>query len=359
MQAAHETFDMLVDLEGHTGKRFAFISERTPRRDKLYKWIPVAPLRQVCFQALTALDMAAEAWRARDVDAFFIYEHKPWYSYLLYAVCVARRKPVFFIVHGIQQTYRQSVVHRLGFAVLCKLERHGNFWPVHIELSDRQVPGVVPFSTSIFMRHPLPCDMAPRARAPLADRPVRIGIAGIMRKDKPIVPLLHALLRFRGENENVEIAVGTPLWQASPELLDMAKAASVSVVETDKGAQYQDFIQSLDIIVAHFERDAFYFRPSGVVSDAIAGGCIVVAPAFPTIEAQMSQPVRCGESYEDLTDLPGALHRAIERLADSAERTARWRDLRASENILADLAAQMAPVFDAEGAPARTAGAGG
>lgn len=342
MRSAHRNFDLLLTLGERLSRKVAFISEETGNRGRDYSWIPSRKLQQIAFQLQTVWEMTQETWRARDCEVVFIFEHKPWYAYPVYAVCLARRQTVLFIVHGIQQTHGQSFFHRMGLRVLRLIERHADFWPVHLEVSDRNVEGVPRFTKSIVMPHPMPREAQPRGlrASPGAGGVVRIGILGILRADKPVEPLLDILARHAQSHAGVELVFGSPRWQVPESLQEKLKARGIVYRDTDTMEQYNAVVHSLHIVVAWFDRDAFYFRPSGIVHDAIAGGCYVLAPDFPVIAAQMSTPVRCGSPCKSLDELPAELERAMDEVRHAADLQARfdaWRAYRSDERVLDSL----------------------
>lgn len=357
MRSAHRNFNLLLVLGERLGRPVTFISEETGSRGRDYSWIPTRALRQIAFQLLTMWAMTREAWRSGRSDLIFIFEHKPWYAYPLYAVCMLRRQQVLFIVHGIQQTHGQSSFHRLGLRALQALERHGNVWPVHLEVSDRDVQGVPRFSKSIVMPHPMSREDQVMRRRPSADGgPVRIGILGILRADKPVEPLLDILVAHASRHPNVELVFGSPRWQVPASLVEALQARGITFRDTDSFEQYNDVIQSLDIVVAWFERDSFYFRPSGIVHDAIAGGCFVLAPDFPVIAAQMSNPVRCGQACASLEALPAALEQAMEEVLHAPDLQSRfeaWRAYRSDERVLHALCAGIEAAGPGQAQPVR------
>ncbi len=354
MRSAHRNLDLFLSLGDRLGRGVVFISEETASRGKSYEWIPSRALRQIAFQLLTMWEMTREAWRSKRTDLVFVFEHKPWYAYPLYTVCLLRRQTVFFIVHGIQQTHGQSPFHRLGLQVLRTIEKHCDVWPIHLEISDREVQGVPRFTKSIVVPLPLPRE-APLVRARIGPGgPLRIGILGILRADKPVEPLLDILQACAGAHPDVQLAFGSPKWQV-PERLQQALAErGIDYADTDQPEQYNVFVHSLDIVVAWFERDSFYFRPSGILNDAIAGGCFVVAPDYPVLSVQMGVPACCGEPCSSLAELPQALERAIDQVlhaGDLASRFDAWRAWRADERVMQTLCAG---IQDALGQTSRT-----
>ena len=125
-----------------------------------------------------------------------------------------------------------------------------------------------------------------------------------------------------------------------PERMDQIFLAleegGIEVVDTSTPEQYRRFLLGTDIVVTSFERSSFYFRPSGIIHDALAAGCFVVAPTFPVFAAQVSAPARVGVTYETLDELHAAVGRAAAALEQGTDH-ARWRAGRNDAELLARL----------------------
>jgi hypothetical protein len=337
MDAAHLTFNILKKIEGQINKKVLFVSELTPDRSNLYQWIPSRRLRQVCYQVIKAIDMSNAVKIDSECDLVFIFEHKPWYSYLLYFNCIILNKPVFFIVHGLQQTYHNSFFHRLGFSVLLYIEKKYKFFPIHLERTDKGIPGIKKFSKSIVIPHPL--DKGIQINSKSEDR-IKIGILGIIREDKPILPLIDVLTKLN--RDDIEILIGTSPYSIPP---DSHKNFPFRVVDTSTYEAYHDFINSTHIIINNFSVDQFYFRPSGIINDSISGGCYVIAPNYPVFKTQISTPVTVGELFDTLEDIPTIIERAIVRVQKKDSNFIEWRNYRSEEKLLNELSEKIMNVI--------------
>lgn len=343
MKSAHPNLNALQDLEKYVKKKILFISEETPSRSKLYEWIPIKPLGQFFYQGIKAIDMAMEVFKRKGYDVVFIFEHKPWYSFLLYLACILKRKPTFFIIHGIQQTYTISTARKIGFKMLLFVEKHFKFWPVHLEASDEGFTEILRFKKSgIVMQIPFPKEMQAVFKKRNMNDAIKIGIVGILRPDKPIMPILNVLLNYKNDSTLTEISVGTPLWQLPEEM----KKLPVRYEDTARGDQYNAFIQTLDIVITYYDKAGFYHRSSGVINDSVGGGCFVVAPDYPVLKVQITNPVKVGETYSGLDDIKGAIDRSIEYIKNNDVEFEKWRDFRSNENIVKNLAMQMLAVLN-------------
>lgn len=277
MHPVHTTFSFLLNLEKLIGKKIIYVSELTPKRNKWYSWIPVKLLRQICYQSLTSLDMINTILKGKNAKAIFIFEHKPQYSLFLYLVCIIKNIPIFFIVHGIQQCQERTIFHYISFKFLRICVKNFKFWPIHLEVSDKNVPGLKKFYRSIVIPHPLSEVLFCPKLNNDKNYDIKIGIVGMLRNDKPILPLIRFMAEFIKLNNNVVFIMGTPLWQTFPKEI---RNYNINIIDTTEREQYFNFLQSLDIVITDFDRESFYFRPSGIINDAVSAGCFVIAPDY-------------------------------------------------------------------------------
>jgi hypothetical protein len=339
MNAAHTTFNVLQEISVKLNKNVAYISEDTPERSKYYSWMPTRAIRQICYQLLKAFDMAWELFRTKKVELIFIFEHKPWYSYLLYMVCILKGKPVFFIVHGLQQTHHNSLFHKLGFNILLFLEKYFNFWPIHLEISDQHITNIIRFTKSIVIPHPLSQDVHFATKQ--INKIIKVGIVGMIRPDKPIQPLID-ILKIYQSRADIQVFIGTAKFSLPDTLL---KNNIFPIHDTTSAYDYNKFIESMHIIINNFDKDQFYFRPSGIINDSLAGGCVVIAPNFPVFAAQISTPVEVGYTYNNIREIPTLVDSAIIRIKEANIRFDQWIDYRQTDRIIDSISKQISLVL--------------
>ena len=343
MKSVHPNFDILLELPEYLGKKVLFISEITPDRKKNYNWIPSKGIKQIIYQGIKAIDMAWQLLKTKEpYDIVIIFEHKPWYSILLYLVCAIKNKPTFFIIHGYQQTYRLSKIRTLGFKLFLFFEKRFEFYPIHLEKTDCDFDNCLKFNKSgIFMLIPLPDPSSLRLNKSINNSVLKIGIVGMIRPDKPIMPIIKILENYSSSIVTIETYIGTPFWQVPSEL----KKGSIKLIDTTSEQQYTAFIQSLDIVINYYDKEHFYYRSSGVLNDAVWGGCFVIVPDYPVLKEQISNPVKVGETYENVEDIKNAIDKSIDYLTNNVVEFEEWRQIRTKERILKDLSKQILDVL--------------
>ena len=84
---------------------------------------------------------------------------------------------------------------------------------------------------------------------------------------------------------------------------------------------YADFLRTLsmcDILVLPYDEQVYQYRCSGVFSEAVALGCLIVAPDIPGLHEQVNLPQPVGALYSCRDALEDALLRAIAMTSDAA-----------------------------------------
>ena len=148
------------------------------------------------------------------------------------------------------------------------------------------------------------------------------------KKTKELIDYLAGFDNFGGRP--VEILFGTPFWQKK----EWVDTLDVDVRDTSTTEQYEALLQELDIFVCGFDKSDYYFRPSGVIGDALMNGCYVVCPDFPVFRAQIETPVRVGRAYACFEDLDDVIRLACDDIASGvATRFAQWREYRKVRNF--------------------------
>jgi hypothetical protein len=102
-------------------------------------------------------------------------------------------------------------------------------------------------------------------------------------------------------------------------------------------ADYEAALERCDVIVLNYQRERYFYRPSGVIADAVAHGAAVVTPDFPLMHRQLTHPAPVGSVFTDLDQLPDAIARARAlrpSFADSLARQVQARDAAALASLL-------------------------
>lgn len=147
-----------------------------------------------------------------------------------------------------------------------------------------------------------------RPSARPAQARMKVGVIGRYRPEKGIDRLLHALVDAKRTGLlDVEMVLGCPEQEAR----ERWSGSDLNVVNTATFALYQDALSACDVVVLNYERDRYFYRSSGVITDAVALGTAVVCPDFPILRQQVTHPVPVGATFDGLDDLVSAIGRAL------------------------------------------------
>lgn len=227
----------------------------------------------------------------------------------------------FLVNHNLQWAVRGGA-ERWAW---CALQRLG-FRMVFFETTDLNLPPAYGLARSVHGAIPFPVPaQAPGLRSPRAPGALpRIGIAGHRRPEKDMASLMARLAEAgRGR---WRIAVGLP----NPETAGPSPAETHN---TSSPEAYRAFLRGCDVIVLAPREDAYRYRPSGVLADAVGEGTPVVAPGYPLFRGQLSWPCAVGEVFERAEELPMAVERALARSAAGKYDFAAYRAARGPEAL--------------------------
>jgi hypothetical protein len=118
------------------------------------------------------------------------------------------------------------------------------------------------------------------------------------------------------------------------------------IIDTSTAESYNEFIGSLHIVVNNFDREQFYFRPSGIINDSIAGSCFVIAPNYPVFKAQITTPVVVGELFNHIEEVPDIIKKAIKTIKETDIDFKRWIEHRSDAKLIEELSNQILSSFE-------------
>jgi glycosyltransferase involved in cell wall biosynthesis len=281
--------------------------------------------------------MGIRALKLRQSNTLLIFEAYNQHLLILLFLLALTRKKVLILLHGNQQFAMDSKIKYLGliyFKIYLKIFK--NFKAVLLEIDDHILPEKfrLPSTSKLIIPHPIVSEVVPRLklgeRLP-ADTKIKIGVVGTIRPDKPIAKLIEKLQHYLASNSNrCELIIGTPLAQ-KPAYLDQL---GIQIWDTTREENYFELLRQIDILVTDFDRDRYYYRTSGVISDAAACGCYVIAPDYPVIKHQITSPVAIGSTFKSFDELDHLLDRAIiHRREQGQDCHWLWREGRSLEQI--------------------------
>lgn len=141
------------------------------------------------------------------------------------------------------------------------------------------------------------------------ERPIVIGFIGNFRAEKSPLWALEAVDKARAAGlfaAPTEILVGTSDAQFLARWKDRAR-----VVDTTTRPDYLAALEACDVVVLPYDEPAYSYRTSGILAEAAALGCMVVAPDLPALRDQVSVPMPIGACYKTRGELADAVQQAV------------------------------------------------
>lgn len=260
------------------------------------------------FSLLTHLRLATELWRHRNADMVIVREFLNLPTVVVWPLLwPIRHKLVFLVNHNIQFAHT-SRLERLALRVLCGsglrllcLERPSG-------LEELGLKNAV--EASIKLPFPLNAPIS-KLKSGLAtgSGKKRVGVVGNFRREKNADALLEALLQ--GARQGVfdaDIILGCP----DQEYRSNWEGRGVICYDTSDYKDYLDVLSSCSVIVLNYSRDAYYYRHSGVIADAISNEVAVVCPDFPLLNSQIGVPETVGFTFQSMDDVPQQVSKALD-----------------------------------------------
>ncbi|MDF4889706.1 hypothetical protein ACXIUH_04375 [Vibrio parahaemolyticus] len=139
-----------------------------------------------------------------------------------------------------------------------------------------------------------------------------IGFIGSYRSEKKIEPLLASLNELK---DHYRLVLGTD----RESLLEQYEQEGWSLYNT---ANYTDYLQAInetDVLVVNYGKDDYDFRHSGVITDFISQGKLVIVPNFRYFSEQILTPCRVGGLFDELDCLPSMVRQNIDFLLSERE----------------------------------------
>lgn len=282
------------------------------------------------------VSVGLQALKLKEVDSIYVMEIYNQHLLFLLPLLQLTGKKIFLGLHGNQTLAQENIVKELGFRFLKRyLAACPQMKAVLLELDDHLLPESfqLPSSAKIVIPHPMIGEVTPRLqkgeRLPEGSA-VKIGIVGMVRSDKPIGQLLEKLVDYGKKSQNCEIVVGIPKEQTPQWIRDLG----VTILDTTEDEDYFNVLRSLDILVTYYDPERYFYRASGVISDAGSCGCYIIAPDYPLIKNQITWPVGIGSIYSSLDEIEPVLDQGIDHVrAYGQDNHWQWREKRNAEYI--------------------------
>ncbi|MBR8830485.1 MAG: hypothetical protein N5P05_000041 [Chroococcopsis gigantea SAG 12.99] len=341
MEIFHKGLTEILLINNYLTKhKFGFLTIECPLPQILKKITQALPSYSLGLQLRREyrhLQMGIKALSMKDIDSIFVLEAYNQHLLFLLPMLISTGKNIFIGIHGNQQFAQENKVKALGFEYLqFYLKNFPKVKVVLLEVGDHLVPEKFRFpqNSQLVIPHPMLGDVEPRLKygeRRNSSEKIKIGLTGIIRPDKPIDKILKKLQKFITLNQDsFELIIGTPL-REKPAYLE---SLDITLRDTTKDEDYLNLLKELDILVVDYDKKRYYYRASGVISDAVSCGCYIIAPDYPLIEHQITWPAIVGNTFTDLSQLDELLIKATEQIKSiGKDNNWRWREKRSAKYI--------------------------
>ncbi len=150
---------------------------------------------------------------------------------------------------------------------------------------------------------------------PVDKKALTIGVVGSIRPEKKIEELLQKLDLIKQKFPQIVLLLGSDDTKLNYEY----ERKGWTVLDTKLYDNYIRAINDSDVLVFNYDANAYRYRHSGVITDAIINNKIVIVPEYPYFVKQINSPVEVGVSFSSLDVLDETIENAF-KLANSSNR---------------------------------------
>ena len=223
---------------------------------------------------------------------------------LIWPVIWFRRRRLLFVVNHNLDSALCSPLQRLALRWLWRMGIRLLCFESTAGLAELGLSNDSPRAFAI----PTPLSPISSLRSSTGRQPPVIGIVGNVRSEKGFDDLLRVMTdAVRVGKLTARLLIGT----GDAEVRRRCGALGWEEVDTTRQQDYFNALSRCDLVVFNYQRSNYFFRISGVVADAISAGAFVVAPNFPGLASQISEPSRVGLTFDSVEELPELLNRAL------------------------------------------------
>ena len=147
-----------------------------------------------------------------------------------------------------------------------------------------------------------PIEMPAAPRCP--NSVLKVGVLGSSRGEKKISSVLDFIASYKGAGalDKFQFYLG-----ADADLREGENQIRyIEFVDTTLAESYTGLLAMVDVLILNYGQ-AYNYRTSGVIMDAVRSRTVVISPQYQLLENQITWPARVGVTFECLEELPGLL----------------------------------------------------
>ncbi len=343
IELMHNGLKDLLLIGNYTDKKIGFLSLETNIPLWLKNIINLIPNYSIQLQLRREyrhIAMGLRALQLKEVDVIFIFEAYNQHFLILLpllTLMALKGKEILISLHGNQQFAMTNLVKYWGLIYLkIYLKLFKNIKVINLEIKDDILPQKyqLPEESQYIIPHPIISEAQPKLslnQRYSSDIKIKIGVIGMIREDKPINKVVEQIQKYITETtNNCEFIIGIPFKQ-KPSYVDKLGAI---LYDTSKHSDYIKTLQEIDILIIYYEQDRYYYRTSGVISDAASCGCYIIASAYPMIKHQVDYPVTIGATFDKFEEIGSLINEGIDFIKKNGQDNHwLWREKRTAKII--------------------------
>jgi hypothetical protein len=284
-------------------------------------WLPSVVYERLCL-TIGHIELAAFARCHTDADLIIVASFRTRVLAAVWPILWLFRSKLLFIVHHNVQFAHQRLTAR-SLKALCRvgfrfglLEGMDGLAELGIDPNPRQ-----------FLVLPNPVHNATRPAIAVPDQPRAscIGVIGHYGRQKNIDQLLAILLDARDEGKLYSRII---LGCDDDRVLSEWSGRRITTINTKCYMDYLGALAQCDVVVLNYARDQYYYRSSGVISDAAGLGVAVACPDFPILRKQVTEPVSVGAVFRSQEEISSAVDKSIALRRRAPQNFAIWSQAR-------------------------------
>jgi hypothetical protein len=267
---------------------------------------------------ISHIDMGIKINKAKDKDAVIVYGFSTEFLFLSFLVSFWTQNVYLLNHHNVQQAYQNpfmnlmlKIYHHLKYKFIV-LETSAILMNLGYKKQDLDKHISLPFSVTSNVNSG---DNSILLFDNEESKKKKIGIIGESRKGKNFANTLDLMLKI-SKNLDIVLIIGTHDFSC----FDGMDLQGIKLIDTSTNDAYMAALSACDVVVFNYEKSKYFYRCSGVATDAISVQTYVVCPDFPLMSSQVNYPTQVGVVYEDETNLELAVQQALE-LASNTDKS--------------------------------------
>lgn len=158
--------------------------------------------------------------------------------------------------------------------------------------------------------------------------PLCIGFVGSYRKEKNIESLLFAIEKFTNK---YTLVLGTD----NSELLQQYHSKGWDVYDTSTNENYEKCLDKLDVLLINYDLQSYFYRHSGVITDLVSKGKLVIIPNYNFFSKQVNTPIQIGVTFNSLDQIENAINFGVDNILPTyTERLKTYYEYREIANLV-------------------------